>query len=74
METLLQYKCPCCGGAIEFNSGVQKMKCPFCDTEFEMETLKELDEDLKKEVPDQMDWQTNADSSWQNAEDEGLRS
>ena len=43
MAELLEYKCPCCGGAIEFDSGLQKMKCPYCDTEFEVETLKELD-------------------------------
>ena len=38
MSDLLEYKCPCCGGAIEFNSTLQKMKCPYCDTEFDMET------------------------------------
>ena len=40
MSELIQYKCPCCGGAVEFNSTAQKMKCPYCDTEFEIETLK----------------------------------
>lgn len=74
MPTLQQYKCPCCDGAIEFSSAAQKMKCPYCDTEFEMDTLKELDEDLKKEVPDQMQWQSHEDNSWQDAEAEGLRS
>ena len=36
MSELIQYKCPCCGGAVEFNSTAQKMKCPYCDTEFEI--------------------------------------
>ena len=40
MATLLEYKCPCCGGAIEFNSGLQKLKCPYCDTEFDPEALR----------------------------------
>ena len=44
MSDLLEYKCPCCGGAIEFNSTLQKMKCPYCDTEFDMETVKEFNE------------------------------
>ena len=44
MSDLREYKCPACGGAIEFDSKSQKMKCPYCDTEFELETLKELDE------------------------------
>ena len=36
MSTLLEQKCPCCGGAVEFDVGVQKLKCPFCDTEFDI--------------------------------------
>ena len=30
--TLQEFKCPCCGGAIRFDSTIQKMKCPYCDT------------------------------------------
>ena len=41
MSDLREYKCPACGGAIEFDSKSQKMKCPYCDTEFELETLKD---------------------------------
>ena len=35
MNALQEYKCPCCGGAIEFNSRLQKMKCPYCGKEME---------------------------------------
>ncbi|MDO4321108.1 MAG: hypothetical protein Q4C61_01140 [Lachnospiraceae bacterium] len=45
MADILEYKCPCCGGAIAFDSRIQKMKCPYCDTEFEMDTLKEFEEE-----------------------------
>ena len=56
MADMLEYKCPCCGGAINFDSKLQKMKCPYCDTEFDMETLKSYDEDLKKNAQDNMNW------------------
>lgn len=56
MGDLFEYKCPCCGGAISFNSTAQKMKCPYCGTEFEMETLKAMDEELKAEQPESMEW------------------
>ena len=46
MSVLQQYKCPCCDGAIEFDSNLQKMKCPYCDQEFEVETLRAYDEEL----------------------------
>ena len=45
MADMLEYKCPCCGGAINFDSKLQKMKCPYCDTEFDMETLRQFDEE-----------------------------
>ena len=56
MAQMIEYKCPCCGGAIEFNSARQKMKCPYCDTEFEMEDLKNYDQELRQERPDEMNW------------------
>ena len=36
MSTMLQYKCPCCGGKIEFDSSLQQLKCPYCDTAFDV--------------------------------------
>ena len=50
VSELQEYKCPCCGGAVAFDSGIQKMKCPYCDTEFEMETLAALDMSMYKKA------------------------
>lgn len=75
MATLLEYKCPSCGGALSFDSTAQMMKCPYCDTEFEVEALRQLDEALKTEPQaDDMTWQTEAGSQWQEGETDGLRS
>ncbi len=71
MQTLQEYKCPCCGGAIAFDSALQKMKCPYCDTEFDMQTLVDYDAGLQEE--DRMEWETSAGSQWQESEIEGLR-
>lgn len=69
-----EYKCPCCSGALAFDSTIQKMKCPFCDTEFEVEALKAYDEDLKNEGTDNLGWDTNAGTQWTTDEVTGLRS
>lgn len=37
MTEIIQYKCPNCGGRVEFNSSTQNMKCPYCDSEFAVE-------------------------------------
>lgn len=72
MAALLEYKCPCCGGVIEFDSASQKMKCPYCDTEFEAETLKNYDDVLQSETEDQMDWESTAGTEWNDGEADGM--
>lgn len=56
MGNLLEYKCPSCGGALNFDSSIQKMKCPYCDTEFKLETLKKYDDELNDEKSDDINW------------------
>lgn len=73
MNTLQEYKCPCCGGAISFDSGSQKMKCPYCNAEFETETLRDYDDALKNEQSDDIHWETSAGGEWQQGEENGLR-
>lgn len=73
MDDLREFKCPCCGGAIAFDSNVQKMKCPSCDTEFEMDTLRAYDEALRGDGQDEINWETNAGSRWQEGEEDGMR-
>ena len=72
MAKMQEFKCPCCGGAIHFDSTIQKMKCPFCDTEFEMEALQGYDEALNQEQADKMVWDTNAGEEWGEGETDGL--
>lgn len=73
MPTMQEYKCPCCGGAIAFDSTVQKMKCPFCDTEFDIETLENYDAELQEKQPDQMKWEITAGGEWKQGETDHLR-
>ncbi|MBQ6172692.1 MAG: hypothetical protein IJK34_08710 [Clostridia bacterium] len=73
MTALQQYKCPCCDGAITFDSESQKMKCPYCGTEFDVKTLRAYDEELKKAGQDNISWNTLSGSEWFEGESEGLR-
>ncbi len=72
MAEISGYKCPCCGGALEFNSKIQKMKCPYCDTEFEMETLKGFSEENLTEDKDP-DWtDEHVEQSREELREDGL--
>lgn len=69
----MEYKCPACGGKLEFNSNSQKMKCPFCDSEFDVDSLKEYDSILENANEDDLSWQSTAGSDWTEGETEGMR-
>lgn len=72
MSALLEYKCPCCGGAIEFNSSTQNMKCPYCDTEFEVDAVKEYNSALQEDTGDRLDWSCNS-TQWSDSEQRGMK-
>jgi len=51
-----EYKCPNCGGAVKFDSSSQKMKCPYCDAEFEINALEEHQKQIAERSNDNFDW------------------
>ena len=73
MAAILEYKCPCCGGAIGFDTDAQKMKCPYCDTEFDVETLKDYDNELNNETTEDMSGWDTPTEEWQEGDEEGMR-
>lgn len=71
MSKIMEYECPCCGGAVEFDSGIQKMKCPYCDTEFDIEAFSAYKEEEKVDKEDNMNWDEQAGNEWQIGEMDG---
>ena len=51
-----EYKCPACGGAVKFDSSTQGMKCPYCDTEFEIAALEKYQKDAGNPEKDNFSW------------------
>ena len=49
------------------------MKCPYCETEFEVSTLQSYDQVLQEEKPDSMQWDTAPGTQWEQGEADGLR-
>ena len=72
MAALLDYKCPNCGARVEFDSATQQMKCPYCDSVFDVEALSAHDEALNNVAPDDMNW-TLPEEEWTQNEMEGMR-
>ncbi len=72
MSNLLSYKCPCCGGEIEFDTSLQEMKCPYCDTTFDVAALKEYDDTLNTPQEDTMQWETEPGTQWEEGEEDNI--
>ena len=48
MPEILTYKCPNCGGGVVFEASAGQMKCPFCDTLFDREAVRAMEEERKR--------------------------
>lgn len=66
---LLEYKCPACGGALEFDSATQLMKCPYCDSTYTVEELSTGDDILDNK--DNAQWDM-ANNEWEENETDGM--
>ena len=67
-----QYKCPNCGGGLEFNTGTQNLKCPYCDTELAVENLIQYDDVLNQQQKDDINWNTSETAQWTTADADGM--
>ena len=69
---ITEYKCPNCSGVVNFDSGTQKMKCPYCDAQFELDVLQAYQKELSKEKTDVFGWEeynkNSGSGDWQSGE------
>ncbi len=72
MSELQEYKCPACGGALEFDAASQRMKCPFCDSEFDMEAFR-TDNTSDEASGSALEWGESAGQQWESGETDGLK-
>ena len=69
MQDLFSCTCPCCGGSLKFEASLQKVKCEYCDTEFEVSDLKELN-DSANTIEENTSWDTSSNDEFN--EDDAL--
>ncbi len=72
MADLFEYECPCCAGKIEFDSSSQQMKCPYCDSMFELETLQSYDAAMKDAEQTDAELVLNPGGEWAEGETDNM--
>ncbi len=77
-EDVVVYKCPGCGGGINFDSASQLMKCPYCEQTFEVADVKAYNESIEDNKPDRFDWEEydekTGSGDWAEDEKDSLKS
>ena len=67
MQDLFSCTCPCCGGSLKFEASLQKIKCEYCDTEFEVNDLKEINAAANK-TEENTEWDTSSNEEYSEAD------
>lgn len=72
MSNQMEYKCPACGGALAFDSASQKLKCPFCDSVYNLDQFEQQPDPAQQAQAQQgeqpatggMNWNVEPGSEW----------
>lgn len=69
MDNIQSYKCPCCGAPLVFNGANQNLHCESCGTDFELDTMQQLDEANQNGMTSSnYDWENYTPRSFENSE------
>lgn len=71
-EGVLEYKCPCCGAPLVFGEAVQKLKCQYCDNEFDLEAVRSYAETLTSSAVERSEWEAKNGTEWSNEDKDSL--
>lgn len=73
MAELLDFKCPHCGGKLEFDIETQNMKCPYCDSEIDIKAIRSNEQELNVSgQADEMNWEEKAGQEWKAGETDSM--
>lgn len=70
METMENYKCPCCGAPLKFEPKSQKLGCLHCDNVFSLETIQQMTEDeAAASEASKYDWESYTPREFEDVEE-----
>lgn len=69
---VVEYKCPCCNAGLVFESGIQQLKCEYCDNTFELDAVQAYNE---SEAPktDAFQWDQPQSEEWSQKDQQNIR-
>ena len=68
-----QFKCPCCGGSLQFDDKSQNIVCPYCDSQFTPESLKDYTDELASQPQEDTSWDESMVEAYTSEEMKGMK-
>ena len=68
-----ELECPCCGGTLHFDTHSQDIVCPFCDSHFSVNDLKEYSDDLASDKEEDTSWDESKVQAYTDKEMKGMK-
>ena len=68
-----ELECPCCGGTLQFDSKSQNIICPYCDSQFSVDDLKQYSDDLASDKEEDTAWDESMVQAYTNQEMKGMK-
>ena len=69
----VQLKCPCCGGALQFDDKKQLIICPYCDSEFTAQDLKAYTDELANAPEEDTSWDESMVQAFTGEDKKGIK-
>ena len=69
----IEFKCPCCGGALNFDNKSQNIVCPYCDSQFSAEDLNNYNDELASDVQEDTSWNEEMVEAYTSEEMKGMK-
>ena len=69
---VLEYKCPNCGGYLQFGEDHQLMECPFCESTFDIDQVLKHSSNLGSDEPE-FQWDASKTEQWTESERDSLK-
>ena len=69
----IEFKCPCCGGALNFDNKSQNIVCPYCDSQFSADDLKNYNDDLASDTQEDTSWDESMVEAYTSEEMKGMK-
>lgn len=74
IQSVLEYKCPCCGAALTYSGQEQQLSCASCGNLFQVEDVKQYNDAILEEHQDFFQWEDISQSTLTEDESRQIQS